>query len=630
MRLALTTLRTSHRRFLFGLTIGLLASLGMAGLVSLGYFFANQARALDVFFWLRGTARAPEIVLVAIDEDAFQRLKERQPLSRAYLASVVRGLRKSGARFIILDIDLRRPTARAHDQALAAAIRGTPGDPAGPVVVARTLSARRTQDGETRYRLTPLFDARLEPASGFAEVPKDADGFFRRIPLAVPIENGGFAGSLALVALARLGRVDPKVFARTLAGPEPVELLLPIWDAARGEYRGTSPLRFFRDDDWKINFVGSAGTFLTISSEAVYPLGRSDQPVAKDNPFRDRIVVIGASFAESRDAFPTPRGVMYGLEIHANILHTLLTRSQIQPVAWGPSLLLQFLLCVAIAWLFAVIGPNRALLISIVFAALILVGINFLGLAYGAYWYDFLTPILAIRLGSQVHDLMERRRIRRVFHQHVGQEVADRIYRDDPSLSGQCRTATILSASLRDVATLSETLPADLLSQQLNEYFATIARTVEEHRGIVIDFLGGMAMAAYGAPADNATHALDAVRTACRLREAFEALKARWEAQGFPTMQIGIGMHTGSVFSGSVGSVTRKKYTVVGDAVTVASLLAGLNHETRDITLMTSDTYAAVRNHVTAVDRGEMKLPGRGQTIAVYEVLTPEREPIAL
>jgi CHASE2 domain-containing sensor protein len=327
MRVNLAALRASHRRFLLGLAIGLLASLGMAIAVSLGYFFTNQARALDVFFWLRGTTRAPEVVLVAIDDTAFQRMKERQPLSRAYLAAVVRGLRKSGARLIVLDIDLRRPTAPVDDRALVYAIRGAPGDPAGPVVVARTLSVRRTEVGEPRYRLTSLYDATLEAASGFAEVPKDDDGFFRRIPLTVPLENSGIAGSLALVALARLGRVGPEVLVRQLAGSEPIELLLPTWDEARGESGGVSPLRFFHDEDWKINFVGPAGSFLTISSEAVYPLGVSNQPAAHDNPFRDRIVLIGASFTESRDAFPTPRGLMYGLEIHANILHTLLSRS---------------------------------------------------------------------------------------------------------------------------------------------------------------------------------------------------------------------------------------------------------------------------------------------------------------
>ena len=622
MRLSLTALRARHRRFLLGLTVGLLASLGMAIAVSSGYFFANQARALDVFFWLRGKTRAPGIVLVAIDDTAFQRMNERQPLSRSYLAAVIRGLRKSGARMIVLDIDLRRPTVPADDRALVAAIRGAPGDPVGPVVVARTLGVRRTPDGETRYRLNSLYDGTLEAASGFAEVPKDDDGFFRRIPLTVSLENGSVAGSLALVALARLGGLGPDALARQLAGPEPIELPLPAWDEARGEPRGVSPLRFSRDDDWKINFVGPAGSFLTIGSEAVYPLGVSKQPAAHDNPFRDRIVLIGASFTESRDAFPTPRGLMYGLEIHANILHTLLTRGQIQPIAWGPSLLLQLILCVAISWLFAVIGANKALVISIAIAGLILVGANFVGLAQGAYWYDFLTPILAIRLSSQWHDVMERRRIRQAFHQHVGQEVADRIYRDDPSLSGECRTATIMFVNLRDFIALSEALPLDRLAQHLNEYFSLIAQTVEQHRGTVIDFIGDVVIAIYGAPADNATHALDAVRTALQLQAELEALNTRWEAQGRPRLQMGVGIHTGTVFAGSVGSLTRKKYTVVGDAVNVASLVEGLNRELQTTLLITSDTYAAVQDRVTAVDRGEAKLAGRQQAVSVYEVLS--------
>ena len=622
MQLSLTTLRARHRRFLIGLAIGLLASLGMATAVSRGFFFDNQRKALDAFFWLRGKTRAPEIVLVAIDDTAFQRLNERQPLPRSYLAAVIRGLRKSGARLIVMDVDLRRLTVPTEDRALSNAIRGDPDDSAGPAVVARTLSVKRTQDGETLYRLVPLYDPALENASGFAEVPRDDDGFFRRIPLTVPVGNGQVAGSLALVALTRHGGIAPDALAQRLAGPEPIELPLPQWDEARGEFRGVSPLRFLRDDDWKINFIGPAGSFLTIGSDAIYPLGGSTQPAAQDNPFRDRIVLVGASFTESRDAFPTPRGLMYGVEIHANILHTLLSRSQIQPISWGPSFLLQFVLCVAISWLFAVIGANKALVISVIMAGLILIGVNFLGLAQGAYWYDFLTPILAIRLGSQWHDVMERRRIRQSFHQHVGQAVADRIYRDDPSLAGQRRTASILCVTLRDFAALSETVPLDRLAKHLNEYFCLIAQTVERHRGSIIDFIGDVAMAIFGAPDDNATHAVDAVRTALELQAELAVVNARWDAEGLPTLKMGIGIHTGIVFAGSVGSSKRKKYTVVGDAVNVASLVEGLNKELQTTLLITKDTYAAACDHVTAVDCGEMKLKGRQQAVTVYEVLS--------
>ncbi len=621
MRIRLPELRSRGRRFVLGLSWGFLASGAVAIATSLGYFSGYQGKALDLYFWAQGRTRAPEIVLVAIDDVAFQRLNERQPLPREYLAGVIRGLRKSGARLIGLDVDLRRPTNPADDRALLAAIRGAPGDPAGPVVVARTLTVASDSAGEIRYRPMPLYEPLLEMASGFAEVPKDDDGFFRRIPLVVPLGDGQVLPSLSLRLLARLGGLDPAAFARTLAGPEPVDLSLPEWDEPRGTLRQASPLRFFRDDDWKINYIGPAGSLLTIGSDAVYELGISDQEVARENPLRDRIVLVGATFAESRDAFPTPRGIMYGVEIHANILHTILTRSQIQPVAWGASLLLQFILCLALSALFALLRPNRALIISLGTAALAAVGLSAWPAAHGAYWFDLLTPILAIRLAASLHDAVERRRIRRSFHQYIGREVADRIYSDDPALRGQRRTVSILFTDLRDFTTMSETMAADQVAQQLNEYFPMMVEAVQRHRGIINDFIGDAVMAVYGAPLDNPDHALDAVRTARAMQVGLALLNTGWQTRGLHTLKMGIGIHTGLVFAGNVGSPNRMKYTVVGDAVNVAARVEGLNKELHTTLLITTDTYAAVKDYVEVKDCGELTVKGRHQAVKVYEVL---------
>ena len=603
------------------MALGFLASAVVAAATSLGYFSGYQGKALDLYFWLQGRTRAPEIVLVAIDDAAFQRLNERQPLPRNYLAGLIRGLRKSGARLIGLDVDLRRPTIPADDRELGTAIRGSSGDPVVPVVVARTLTPVPAPGGEVRFRPRQLYDPALEADSGFAEVPKDEDGFFRRIPLAVPLPDGQFFPSLSLALLARLGGQDIAALARRLSGPEPIELSLPEWDEARGKLMHDSPLRFFRDDDWKINFTGPAGSFLTINSDAVYQLGASNQEIARDNPLRDRIALIGATFAESRDAYPTPYGIMSGVEIHASILHTLLTRSQIQPIAWGSSLLLQFGLCLALSALFAVVRPNRALLGSFAGAALLTAGLSTWTVVQHSYWFDFLTPILAIRLSSSLHDAMERRRIRHSFHQYVGREVANRIYLDDPALAGQRRTVSIMFTDLRDFTTLSETIPADQVAQQLNEYFPMMVEAIQAYRGIVNDFIGDAVMAVYGAPTDNPEHALDAVRTGRRMQAGLAALNAEWKARGLPTLKMGIGIHTGTVFAGNVGSPNRKKYTVVGDAVNVAARVEGLNKDLHTTFLITGDTYAAVTDRVEAKDCGEVKVKGRSQAVKVFEVL---------
>lgn len=621
MRLRLPDLRARHRRFLLGLTLGFLASAAMATAASLGYFSGYQGAALDLYLWARGQTRAPEIVLVGIDDAAFARLGERQPVPRDYLAAVIRGLRKSGASLIGLDVDLRLATTPAEDRALVAAIRDEPGHPAGPVVVARTLTAVAAPDGEVRFRPRRLYDPWLEIASGFAEVPKDDDGLFRRIPLAVRLADGEFLPSLSLALLGRLGGLHGAALTRALSAPEPVDLAVPEWDEARERLRGISPLRFFRDDDWKINFIGPAGSFLAIGSDAVYPLGVSGQEVAQDNPFRGRIVLIGATFSESRDAFPTPRGLMHGVEIHANILHTLLTRRQIRPIAWGASLLLQFMLCLALSALFALVRPNRAMLIALGGAALAAVGLGGWPAAQGAYWFDSLTPILAIRVAAGMHDGLERRRIRQSFHQYIGREVADRIYGDDPALAGQRRTVTILFTDLRDFTTLSEAMDADQVAQQLNEYFPVMVEAVQQHRGIINDFIGDALMAVYGAPLDDPEHALDSLRTAFRMQAGLAALNAGWQARGLPALKMGIGIHTGPVFAGNVGSPRRKKYTVVGDAVNVAARVEGLNKELGTTLLITGDTYEAVRDSVEVKDCGELPVKGRRRAVKVYEVL---------
>jgi adenylate cyclase len=620
------TLRAPHRRFLLGLALGLLASAAAALAASLGYFSGYRGLALDLFLWAQGRARAPEIVLVGIDDTAFHRLNERQPLPRDYLAALIRGLRKSGARRIGMDVDLRRPTHPAEDRALAEAILGQPGDPAGQVVVARTLSLVSAPDG-SHFRPSRLFDPALERRSGFAEVPRDEDGYFRRIPLAVPLEDGQALPSLALALLAHLGEQTPEALARALAGPEPIALPLPAWDEARGMSGLTSPLRFFRDDDWKINFIGPSGSFLTVPSDAVFPLGDAESPVAQDNPFRDRIVLIGATFVESRDAYPTPRGLMHGVEIHANILHSLLSRTQIQPVALQASLLLQVALCLALSLLFAVMRPNRALAVAVAGAGFAALLFHARSGAPGAYWLDLLTPILAIRASSGLHDWMERRRIRHSFHQYVGREVAERVYHDDRSLQGQRRTVSVMFTDLRDFTTLSETMPADHVAQQLNEYFPMMVEAVLRHQGVVNDFIGDAVMAIYGAPLDDPEHALNAVRTGLRMQAGLVGLNADWQARGLPTLRMGIGIHTGSVFAGNVGSAVRMKYTVVGDVVNVAARVEGLNKELQTTLLITGDTYTAVRKRVQVRERGAMKVKGRQQPVTVYEVLAIAESP---
>jgi adenylate cyclase len=261
------------------------------------------------------------------------------------------------------------------------------------------------------------------------------------------------------------------------------------------------------------------------------------------------------------------------------------------------------------------------MVISVGIVAMIVASLITFTVQHGTYWFDILTPVLAVYASSLLHDALERRRIRQSFHQHIGREVADRIYSDEPLLSGQRRTVSILFADLRDFTTLSEAMAADQVAQLLNEYFPMVVEAVQGHHGIINDFYGDAVMAVYGAPLDNPAHPLDAVRTAIQLQTGLARLNPEWQARGLPALKVGIGIHTGPVFAGNVGSSKRKKYTVVGDPVNLAARVEGLNKELQTTLLITGETYEAVKSQVKIKDHGDVKVKGRLQAVRVFEVL---------
>jgi adenylate cyclase len=196
-------------------------------------------------------------------------------------------------------------------------------------------------------------------------------------------------------------------------------------------------------------------------------------------------------------------------------------------------------------------------------------------------------------------------------------------------LVGQRRTVSIMFTDLRDFTTLSEGLAPDQIANQLNEYFPMMVEAVQRHGGIVNDFIGDSVMAVYGAPMPDPQHAQNAVRTALRMQAGLEALNAAWASRGLPTLRMGIGIHTGPVFAGNVGSPARLKYTVIGDAVNLAARVESLNKELKTTCLITEETRAAIGSGLQVRDCGEVKVKGRQQAARVFELLayddaTPE------
>jgi adenylate cyclase len=616
------TLKKRKRRFYKSLILASAVSLLTSLASYLGYIDGLEAKALNFLFWLRGQQKSPEIVLVQIDDQAFRNLDEKQPLPRAYLAGLIDLVARSGAKVIALDIELKVPTNPREDEALVRAIHRAEEHGISKVVPVYVIRPETEQDGATRYAHAPFFSSKLAVIAGFANAPVDSDGFVRQLPLAVKSRDNAVLPSLALAVLARYAGYDAVRLEGALNREKSNTLLLPEWDRFQGRLLPEpTPFSFELDDSWKINFAGAQGSFVAIPSDPVFKLSKQKHPLATDNPFRGKIVLIGATFADSRDFFPTPRGMMSGVEIHANVIHTLLSRSQILPTQRLLALSISLVFAVIISLLLTLLRPFVVNILSFAAIPLLLIP-SYWAFARLGLWVDFVTPLLAIRWGAYVGDFLESRHVRRALGEYVDREVAHQIVdQEEESLRGQKKEVSVLFSDVRNYTTLSEALLPEKIVGILNELFSMMGKIIARHGGCIIDFVGDAILAVFGAPKDNPQHARDAVLSAIEVQKELEGLNEKWQKRGIPAIQIGVGIHTGEVFAGIVGSGERKKFGVTGDTVNTGSRVEGLNKEFSTSILITRETLDKIDGEVRVRNCGEVKVKGREKTVEVFEVL---------
>jgi len=563
--------RQRRARLLQLWAVGLVAACAVTGASAMGYLESLQARALDLLIYLQSPRQPSGLVIVAIDDAAFDALGRRQPLPRDYLARVLRGVTRAGAVTVGLDISLRTPGALEADRELARAIAELAARGGRLVVAGATLplSGPLAQPAVARQVVTSAPD-----------VPVDADAVIRRAALQV----GGAPAFAAAVAN------------------------LPALE---------------RNAVHRINFVGPAGSFLAIPSDAVAAIGDAGVDIAGDNPLSGRAVLIGGTFADGRDMHRTPYGLMPGLEIQANIVHMLMTGSLVRPSGWLAGFAVQLVAVLLAGLVMVATRPLWGTAICLVGALLLGVPASYLAFSRGGYWVDFLLPVAVTCLLGVGADVLARRRLRDALGRYVSPAVAARVERNPAELAGERRQVSILFTDLRGFTTLSERMPPTLMAARLTEYFDAMTATIFARRGMVNDFIGDAILAVFGAPLDDPEHARHAIESALAMGETLAGLNRRWQAEGLPPLRMGLGIHTGEVFAGNVGRAGKVKYAVVGDTVNLASRVEGLNKELGTTMLVTEAAYRAAGLDLAVKDRGPISVKGREEPVRVYEVIGP-------
>ncbi len=366
-----------------------------------------------------------------------------------------------------------------------------------------------------------------------------------------------------------------------------------------------------------------------------------------DGTFTGKIVLIGTVMPEDKDLFTVPIGEgridgdnqMYGVEIHANVIQSILDNNQIlrQP-RWQVSMIV-IGLCLFSFSLTAGIKAIRTkygLLLEILGAAVLF------GLLMIIYWLglklfnernvlmDMTAPFLAVLasyVGSSIYNYVSERRarlmIKNMFTQYVNPAVVDELLENPEKLrlGGERKELTVFFSDIEQFTTISEKLPPEDLVSVLNEYLNVMTSLIFANDGTLDKYEGDAIMAFWGAPLPQADHAFLACRTAVRMQESIDGLTRLWEGEGKPVLRTRIGINTAEVIVGNLGGVNRFDYTVVGDGVNLGSRLENANKEYRTRIIIGGNTYAKVADRVIARELDLLVAAGKTEPIRIYELL---------
>jgi adenylate cyclase len=407
--------------------------------------------------------------------------------------------------------------------------------------------------------------------AGFLTVMPDSDGVIRRAPLLLRHENGLYpALALEAARLYLLGG-QPQLRTTSLGAATAIEGIEIAGHLIPTDARGRA----------LVPYLGPSGSFAHLSAAALL---RDDFAI---DEVANRIVLIGTSALALADIRATPVESVYpGVEVQASLIAGILRGHFPHEPAWAPGA--SFMLLLGLGLLLAVLLPLLAELGMLLLAAAAMLGLllvnawlwNQAGLVLG-----LATPVLMIltlvvfQLGyGLLFEARSHRQLKDMFGQYVPPTLVEEMSRGGGhyGFAGESRELSVLFADIRNFTALSETLSAEALKALLNRFFTPMTRIIFDRRGTIDKYVGDMIMAFWGAPVRDPGHAGHALAAALDMLRAVEDLRAEFIREGLPPIAIGIGINSGVMNVGDMGSQYRRAYTVIGDSVNLASRLEGL------------------------------------------------------
>ena len=547
--------------------------------------------SVDARFDVRGDRATPQdVLIVGIDDKTLNTPGHIFPYSRKFHAKVIRNLVKADAKVVAYDVQFSQESESiAADNALILAVRSGKGS----VVMAATAvgagGVTQIFGGGRGLRFS-----RAKP--GFSSYEKDVDGVTRRL-----LYSESDLKAFPIVSV--------EVFTGREIGPPP------------------------EGADW-IDFEGGPETFEHLSFIDIEE-GNFDPA-----DVRGKIVIVGSTATvqqDIRETSTTNQQAMAGPEVHANAITTALAGYPLRSAPdWVDTLL------VLVMGALAPLAATRLRMLFVVPLGLLAIA----GLLVGAqlafddkviitFVYALIAGVAALLLTGAIHGItvaFERAHTREAFARFVPESVVDEVLRsaDGLRLGGVQREATVMFSDLRGFTSFAETLQPAQVIDALNRYLTAMSEAILDHGGTLVAYMGDGIMAVFGAPLQQPDHADRALAAARDMLERLEGFN-QWlrETDMHDGFKMGIGLNSGPVMSGHVGSERRLEYTALGDTTNTAARLEGMTKGTPHQLFLADSTRAALRTPAgDLVEVGEFEVRGRRAKIKLWSLAEPAAAPV--
>ncbi len=642
----------------------LLAHMGLTLLALLLTFCASKSslfqqfelKSLDFRFLIRGEQPAhPDVVVVGIDDASISRFG-RWPWPRSYHGELLNVLsqnppRTVGFDFLFHEKDEANPE---YDQALIyysqllekvvfASYFELPQEAQKKVSYLEKEAEKKAQDEYLLASLAlgnvegdvaqlsqavnvslPFSDLLQAGGAGFINSPRDEDGVVRRVPLVLAYK-GNVYPSFTLQLLMNYWKVKSK------------DVSVIVGKGVKVKKRDGKESLIPTDEKGNlvINFIGDHSSF----NEALFVqvLNSAEQVQAGETPdieleqFWKKIVLVALTATGTTDmgAFPLS-GHSPLISIHANALDTILKEDYLTE----SSPLLNGLILVSLALIVFLLSSFLSPLKSAMTASFLLMG--FVVGNYFLFLKGFCLPIVLPILLWVLTNLLittfryfteekEKKYVRKAFGQYVSANILEELLRDPKKLKlgGERRELTVLFSDIRGFTTFCESREPEEVVEMLNEYLDKMTEVIFKNNGTLDKYVGDAIVAFFGAPSakEETEHPFDACRAALEMIQELKVLQQKWKDEGKEPLDIGIGLNTGPVLVGNMGSNRKFDYTVIGDNVNLGARLEGLTRKYECDIVISEFTYQVVHNTFLTRRLDEVTVKGKNKPVVVYELL---------